>query len=168
MQQLICALCLCFTVFSIGQNARDLPPFQAISSNIGADVHIVKSENHHIEFSGPAELLDYIDVEIDNSSLQLTTSRPDLQYDGTVRITVFAPKLQTITMSNRGTTTMDDAFSRIATLVVSVEDEAMVDLSNIDFQTLITASDRSKQVLYKSAQTVVSSYNRGKGVSLKN
>lgn len=167
MRKLVYTLFLCATGLSFGQKSEDLSTFEAVSSDIGADIHIVKSEHYKIELTGDSDVLAFIDWEIDRAALKITTQKPDLNYD-TVQITVYMPKIQTIALSNGGVMTMDDAFSRIPTLVVSAEDGSIVDLSNIDFQTLITASDRSKQVLYKSAQTLVSSYHRGKSVTVKN
>lgn len=167
MRQLVCTFFLCTAVLSFGQNSQTLDAFQAISSDTGAAIHIVKSKEHKITITGDSQILPYVDFEVDRSALEIRAGKPELDYSN-VQITVYTPKLQTIAMSNGGVTTMGDRFSRMATLVVSVEDESLVDLSNIDFQTLITSSDRPKQVLYKSAQTVVSSYNKGKSVMVKN
>ncbi|GAB5475611.1 MAG: hypothetical protein Mars2KO_37100 [Maribacter sp.] len=167
MRQLVCTLFLFTTFLSFGQKSQALDAFEAVSSNIGASIHIVKSQKHKIMITGDTKVLPYVDFEVDRSALEIRAGKSGLDYSD-ISITVYAPKIQTIAMSNGGVTTMDDAFSRIPTLVVSAEDESIVDLSNIDFQTLITTSDHAKQVLYKSAQTMVSSFNSGKSVTIKN
>lgn len=167
MQKLLCILFLGMALFSYGQKTEELEPFEAITTELGATLHIVKSKEHKIAITGDAKVLPYVRFEVDESNLKIKAEELNRNYSD-VQITIYTPRVQALAMSNGGVVTMDSDFSTIATLVVSVEDESLADLSNIDFKTLVTSSDKPDRVLYKSAQTVVSSYNHGKSVALKN
>jgi len=128
--------------------------FEGIESSVGASIEIVKSSEYNIGFSGDESTLEHVIWEVEDNTLKIMSNGGDGNYEG-VTITVYAPSLSVIGISNGGSVTMDEKFSRMKSFVVSAEDGASVDLSNIDFNTLVVTSSKDSKVLYKSANTFV-------------
>lgn len=128
--------------------------FEGIESTAGAPIEIVKSSEYNIGFSGDESILEHIIWEVEDNTLKIMSDGGDGNYED-IKITVYAPSLSVIGMSNGGSVTMDEKFSRMKSFVVSAEDGASVDLSNIDFNTLVVTSSKDSSVIYKSANTFV-------------
>lgn len=128
--------------------------FEAIESSAGAPIEIVKSSEYNIGFSGDESILEPILWKVENSTLKIWSEVADRNYDD-ITITVFAPTLSVLSLSNGGSVVMDDKFSRMKSFVVSAEDGATVDFSNIDFNTLVVTSGKNSNIIYKSANTIV-------------
>lgn len=128
--------------------------FEGIESTAGAPIEIVKSSEYNIGFSGDESILEHIVWEVEDNTLKITSDGGDGNYKD-ITITVYTPSLSVIGLSNGGSVTMDEKFSRMKSFVVSAEDGASVDLSKIDFNTLVVTSSKDSSVLYKSANTFV-------------
>ena len=128
--------------------------FEAVESSAGAPIEIIKSSEYNIGFSGDESILEHIIWEVEDNTLRIMSDGGAGNYKD-IKITVYAPSLSVIGISNGGSVTMDEKFSRMKSFVVSAEDGASVDLSNIDFNTLVVTSSKDSEVLYKSANTFV-------------
>lgn len=128
--------------------------FEALESTAGAPIEIVKASEYNIGFSGDESILDNIVWEVEDNTLKISSDGGEGNYEG-VTITVYTPSLSAISISNGGSIVMDEKFSRMKSFVVSAEDGATVDLSKIDFNTLVVTSGKDSSVLYKAANTFV-------------
>jgi len=128
--------------------------FEAIESSAGAPIEIVKSTEYNIGFSGDESILEHITWKVEDNSLKIMSDKDGINYKG-IKITVYVPSLSVIGISNGGSVTMDEKFSPMKSFVVSAEDGATVDLSNIDFNALVVNSSKDSSILYKSANTFV-------------
>ncbi|TMM57483.1 hypothetical protein FEE95_13450 [Maribacter algarum] len=156
MKTLFYLVILLSTLYSFSQNAETLKNFESIESNIGAKIHIVKNKTHKIAISSAPDTSSFIYWEVENGNLKIRSKTSNLNYE-TIEITIYTPSLQVLALSNGGVITMDEKFSRLQSLVVSAGDRAIVDLSNIEFNTLITTSSDTGEVRYKSVNTLVRS-----------
>lgn len=159
------AFALFCTIAVVGQKDHSLDRFEAISSAINARIHIVKSKTYRAEIKGDSELVAGILIDLEDSSLKLSSKHPEGNYED-IFITIYMPSVQVIALTHGGALTMDDEFSSIPSLVVSVANKALVDVSNIAFNTLIANADDESQVLYKSVQTIIKTSNNGAGVQI--
>lgn len=167
MRKLSIAVFLFFSVCSFGQKTQLLDRFEGIKSTINAKIHIVKSDSYKAVVTGDSYLSTTIEFDLDDSTLTLKSASLDRNYED-ILVTVYMPSIQVLALVNGGKLTMDEAFSRVPTLVVAAENKALVNLSNIDFNTLITSTTEGSQVLYKSVQTVIKTSNKGAGVRIGN
>ncbi|MEP3209829.1 MAG: DUF2807 domain-containing protein [Maribacter sp.] len=167
MTKLSIAIFLFFSVCSFSQKPQLFDRFEGVKSTINAKIHIVKSESYKAVVTGDSYLSSTIQLDLEDSTLKLRSASIDRNYEG-ILVTVYMPTIQVLALVNGGELTMDEEFSRVPTLVVSAENKALVNLSNIDFNTLIMSTTKGSQVLYKSVQTVIKTSNNGAGVRVSN
>ncbi len=148
-------------LFSTLAFAQAPDKFEALESTAGAPIEIIKSSDYNIGFSGDESILEHIVWEVEDNTLKIRSDGGAGNYED-IKITVFAPSLTVISISNGGSIRMDGKFSRMKSFVVSAEDGALVDLSKIDFNTLVVTSTNDSEVIYKSANTFVKT-NSGNG-----
>ncbi len=154
---LVCTLLV--TAFSFAQKTTETKSFQALNSNLGATVTIVKSPYHKIEFSGDMDKVAFIDWKVFKQSLYLKSTKADTDYSN-VNVTVYTPEVHAVSLTDGGKLTMEK-FNKIDDFVASAVDSATVDLSNISFKNLVASATDGGRILYKSTRTLVSSTEDG-------
>ncbi|MEX0288680.1 MAG: DUF2807 domain-containing protein [Flavobacteriaceae bacterium] len=142
------------------QKTETLDKFASLDSDIGATINIVKSDAHKISLEGDESALGHIHWEIDDKNLKIRSDKANMDYSEVV-ITVQTPSLQVLALTDGGKATMDKKFSRLDSFVVSASDDATIDLSNIEFRTLVATSNDGGQIIYKDASTFVSTSGDG-------
>lgn len=145
------------------QKTIETEEFRALDSNLGADIEIIPSSDYHLEISGNSEALENFSYNISRNSLELRSEHAGVDFSK-VSIKIFVPGIEAVRMSNGGKLTMSEEFSPMKNFVISVEDNAVADLSNIDFRNLVVNAEESNDVKYKSAKNLVSSSGKGRQV----
>ncbi|NAS13518.1 GIN domain-containing protein [Poritiphilus flavus] len=153
MKNLVFVAVLLWAGFSFGQIKTALKGFNGLDSNIGANIHVVKSSDYGMEISGDTGLINSIIYNIHHNNLKIRSSEGQTDYSQ-VLITVYTPSLEIMEITNGGRASLDKNFSRIASFEVSASDGAVVDLTQVEFKSLVAQSSGGGEVLYKSnAQT---------------
>ncbi|MGA9326468.1 MAG: DUF2807 domain-containing protein [Salegentibacter sp.] len=145
------------------QKIIETEEFRALDSNLGADIEVVPSSDYHLEISGNPEAFENFSYKISRHSLELRSKHEGVDFSK-VSIKIFVPDIEAIRMSNGGKLTMDEGFSPMKNFVISVENNATADLSNIEFRNLVVNAEESTDVKYKSAKNLVSSSGEGRQV----
>ena len=130
MKKSLFAFVFFVTTFSLGQKTELLVKFETLNSAIGATIHIVKSKTYKAEIIGDSDVTATIILDLNNSTIKIRSKSTTINYSN-ILITVYILGKHVLALSNVGLVTMDKDFSRVPTLVVSAEDKAIVDLSNI-------------------------------------
>ncbi len=151
----LAAVLLCAGLSYSQENlSSSLGAFEAINSNIGATIHIVKSDAHKIHISGNSDAAQHVLHHVRNNQLKIRSNRDSEDYDEIV-VTIYTPVISVLEMSNGGSATLDEKFSRMESFEVSATDGATIDLTNIEFKSLVAQSSSGGQVLYRSASKLI-------------
>lgn len=160
MKNVLMAALALLTSLAYSQRTESLDNFASLESNIGATINILKSDKHEISITGEESTLDQIKWQIEDKNLKIRSDERNMDY-GDVVITVYTPSLAVLALADGGKATMDAKFSRMDSFVVSASDSATIDLSHIEFRTLVATSNDGGQIIYKNASTVVSTSGDG-------
>ena len=160
MKNALLACLALITSLAYSQKTETLKNFASLDSDIGATINIVRSNSHKISISGDENVLGYIHWTVDDKNLKIRSDKANMDYSEVV-ITVQTPSLKVLALTDGGKATMDAKFSRMDNFVVSASDNATIDLSNIEFRTLVATSNDGGQIIYKNASTVVSTSDDG-------
>lgn len=128
--------------------------FQAVDCSVAVKINIIKSKAHKIEFKGAQGLIDKLKWEVLEGTLKIDADVSETDFEN-VEIDVHTPELSSLSLLNGGTSVMDSKFSRMNSFVVSAANNAFIDLSNIDFNTLVANSKKDGHIVYKSVNTLV-------------
>ncbi|HMB61633.1 MAG TPA: DUF2807 domain-containing protein [Eudoraea sp.] len=134
---------------SFSQKAKDLDPFEALDSNIGATINIMKASEHKITISGDPDSISHIIWEVDDKNLKIRSDRGNINYEDVI-ITAFTPSISALSLKDGGIATVDEHFSRVESFTASAKNGATVDLTHIEFKNLVAHSSFGGQVVYKS------------------
>lgn len=149
------ALLLIFTLFCVhtfAQKNDAVIAFDSLDSNIGATINIIKSSVHKIEITGDTEILKHINWSVNDSNLKIRSDSATVSYED-VTLTVYTPSLEVLNVSDGGKATMDGSFARLDNFEVTASNEAIVDLSRVEFKTLVANSKQGGQILYNDPAT---------------
>ena len=152
MKRLLLLLIFSASAISFAQHDVTLGEFDALDSNIGAKINIVKSSQYKVLLKGEAELLGHIDFEVVDRSLKIRSDNAEVDFEE-VLLTVYTPSLAILNVSDGGKATMDSSFSRIDHIEVAAIRNAVVDLSGIQYTTLVANSVEGGQIIYKDQST---------------
>lgn len=155
MKKAIFLFFLLISSFSFGQLEGKLSAFDAFDSNIGATIKIVKSTDYTIKLSGDSGKLEQIIWNVSDETLKIRSGMADIDY-GQVHVIIHTPNIDSVKLTNGGSLHMDDAFSKMEHFQVSAVDNALVDLSNIDFRNLTATATDGGHILYGSTRNLVS------------
>lgn len=142
---------------AFAQKTVQTEEFIALESKLGADIEILPATSkpaYSFEVSN-IDAADMIEYRLEDKTLKLRAADPSFDFDK-VTIRIYVPELKVVAMSNGGTLRMSDEFSPADSFVVSVTDNSKVDVSNIDFKSLVVNSKNGGDLKYKSAKTLVS------------
>lgn len=137
------------STFSFSQKAESLNPFEALDSNIGATINIMKSSEHKITISGDPDRISHITWEVDDKNLKIRSDRGNINFDDVI-ITAFTPSISALALRDGGFATVDEHFSRVESFTASAKNGATVDLTHIEFINLVAHSSFGGQVVYNS------------------
>ena len=160
MKNVLLAVFVLTSMIALSQKNESLSTFESLDSDIGATINIMKSEEYKISVSGNSDVINYLNYEIDDKNLKIRSSKDKVNFDEVV-ITVYTPSISVLSMSDGGKATVDKSFSRVDSFVVSASGDAVIDLSDIEFNTLVANSSDGGQIVYKQANTVVNSSSDG-------
>ena len=149
------ALLLIFALVSVvcnGQKDVTLQAFDALDSNIGANINIIKSSEYRILLSGDKETLEHISWAINDKSLEIRPAIDGVSFEE-VQLTIYTKSLEELRVSDGGKTTMDASFARLDHFEVTASGDAIVDLSRIAFITLVANSKLGGQIIYADPGT---------------
>ncbi len=95
---------------SIISEKRYMPSFELIDQNSAANITIVQSQNYMVEIIAPRSALPFIETEVFNNRLIISSSRV-FQPRKPVEIIVYAPVLSEIELSGVGNAYLDEYYS---------------------------------------------------------
>ena len=150
---------LCSTL-AFSQVSTPLGDFEAVDSSIDATLHIMKSEQHKIEISGDSRMAGNVSFDIKGNRLIIGSKGNSEGYKDVV-VTVYTPSIGILEMTAGGRATLDSKFSRMESFEVSATNGATVDLTNIEFRSLVAQSSNGGQVLYRSASKLIKKAEEG-------
>jgi hypothetical protein len=136
-----------FSAIGVAQKSTSLEAFDALDSDIGANIHIIRSEGYGISVSGDEELLKHIQWTVKDRNLEIRTDGEMVGLED-VMLTVHTTTLEVLKVSNGGKATMDASFTRLEEFEVTADSDAIVDLSKIEFRTLVANSKNGGQIIY--------------------
>lgn len=147
MRNVLLLLFMLFSAAGFAQKNDTLQAFEALDSNIGANIHIVRSAEYKILFSGDAQKLKHINWVVQDRNLKIRSENKAVNFEDVV-LTVYTPSLDVLSVSDGGKATMDASFDRLEALEVTASWDAVVDLSRIEFKTLVANSKNGGQIIY--------------------
>lgn len=155
-----------FTSLAYSQVSEDLEPFWAIQSNISADIEVHPATSHRLEITGKPSSISQVRCRIIDNRLEIFASDPDLK---DIHLKIFTPSIKAVDLKNGGKFTWDNqAYAEMDNFVVSVEKGAIAELSETHFENLVTRTDNTSKVHFKSADVLVSSSENGKQIIIYN
>lgn len=152
MKNVLLLLFILIGAQSFAQNNEALIAFDSIDSNIGANINIIKSDQHKIELTGDGEVLKHINWAVNNRNLKIRSDSKAISYEE-VMLTVYTPSLDVLNVSDGGKATMDGSFTRLNNFEVTASGDAIVDLSRVEFKTLVANSKLGGQIIYDDPAT---------------
>ena len=152
MKNVLLLLFSLISAFSFAQKTDVLKAFEALDSNIGANINIVKSSEYKVLFSGNTQKLKHINWVVNDSSLNIRTNNKTISFED-VMLTVYTPSLGVLKVSDGGKAIMDASFARLDKFEVIATGDAIVDLSRIEFITLTANSKNGAQIIYDDPGT---------------
>lgn len=141
---------LLFSTFSFAQIHKELEAFEVIDSNIGATLYIVKASQHKIEISGDDHLINTFFYTVKDKGIKFRSGQENTDYSS-VYITLYTPTISALEMTHGGKATLDGSFSRMDHFEVSATQGAKVDISRVEFKSLVAESSGGGEVIYKPA-----------------
>ncbi len=144
------ALLLLFTLFFVHASAQKndaVIAFDSLDSNIGASINIIKASEHKIEVAGDSEILLHINWSVNDRNLKIRSDSATVSFKD-VTLTVYTPSLEVLNVSDGGKATMDSSFARLDNFEVTASRDAVVDLSRVEFITLVANSKQGGQIIY--------------------
>ncbi|WP_411030872.1 GIN domain-containing protein [Spongiimicrobium sp. 3-5] len=164
MKKFFIVLTILTVSLGFSQNKININKFEALDSNVGATIRIVKSPDYGIALADDRGNLDAIGWEVSDETLKLKSDNSNIDFSQTI-ITIYTPSISVVGVADGGILTMDTAFSQIESFVVSAVGDATVDLSNIDFKNLVANATTGGKVIYRSTRNLVSSTDEGGRIS---
>ncbi len=155
MKNVLLTTFVLITALSFSQKTESLDGFEALDSNVGATINIMKSTEHKISISGDSDAVNSVTWDVEDKNLKIRSNRGNANYNNVV-ITVHTPSISVLTLADGGTATLDEKFSRLESFVASAADGATVDLSKIEFKNLVAQSSGGGRVIYKFATNLIS------------
>jgi len=152
MRNVLLLLFILFSALSFAQKNNTLRAFEALDSNIGADINIIKSVEYKILLSGDNETLQHINWAVSDKNLKIRSDNKTVSFEDVV-LTVYTPSLEVLNVSDGGKATMDESFARIDNLEVTASGDAIIDLSGIEYKTLVANSKNGGQIIYNDRGT---------------
>ena len=154
MMIFICSLI--FWNISTAQKLIELPQFYSIESHVEASIRIVNSEEFRMEISNNGKHNEVFDWGVIDERLRLKVKEDYEDLDlKNVLINIYTPKIKELIITNGADVSISSTFSMINTLSVIAENGAIVDLTNVVFNTLIIYKDSESDIKYKSVNTLI-------------
>lgn len=81
---------------------RYVGEFTKVESQIAANIEVIESDEHNVTITVQKNLLPYIDTDVKNGTLEISSDGYNLKTDSTIVITIYTPSLNEFRLTGVG------------------------------------------------------------------